>query len=79
MHITQSVVIQRQKVTLPKHAAGTVIEWFFVLKLHWKQVLLLYLNTKQNTFLLSKYVVYLFQSSFINVHTVTQMSMLQFI
>ena len=23
MHITQSVVIQRQKVTLQKHAAGT--------------------------------------------------------
>ena len=49
---------------------------------HWKQVLLLYLNTKQNTCLLVKICCLSFPSSFINVHTVTQvtqMSMLQFI
>ena len=28
MHITQSVVIQRQKVTLQKHAAGTKVIYF---------------------------------------------------
>ena len=55
----------------------SVIEWFVcTLKLHWKQVLLLYLNTKQNTSVcLSKYCCLSFQSSF----TVTQVSMLQFI
>ena len=29
MHITQSVVIQRQKVTLQKHAAGTKGHLFY--------------------------------------------------
>ena len=38
----------------------------------------LYLNTKYSFVCLSKYVVYIHQSSFINVHTVKKMSMLYY-
>ena len=34
MHITQSVVIQRQKVTLQKHAAGTKGHLSFTTEIH---------------------------------------------